>query len=993
MTEMVKTRLDLTAIRDQLSAKRGKEYWRSLEELAGTDEFNEMLHREFPRQAWAWEESLSRRNFLQVMGASLAFAGLSGCVKQPDEKIIPYVRQPEQIVPGQPLQFATSMVMGGFARGVLATSNMGRPTKIEGNPSHPASLGATDIFMQASVLSLYDPDRAQAVSYRGNIRTWGEFKQAIRIPLEVQRSLKGAGIRILMGPLTSPTLVYQIDAFLKEFPLAKRFQYEPTHRDAVLEGSMLAFGEPVETIYHFDKADVILSLECDFMGEGHTAVRNMHDFSDRRRIGGKKRDMNRMYVVESTPTITGTMADHRLPASPRQVQLAAEYAARKLRGLSPEVSPGNAALVSMLEAAVAELQRHRGTGLVLAGDHQPPSVHALAHAMNDLLGNIGNTVTYIEPVVDTWVNNLDSLRDLTREMNAGEVDMLVIVGGNPVYDSPADLDFTRALSKVKLSVRFGPYEDETAVQCDWGLPESHYLESWGDARAYDGTVGLIQPLIAPLYDSISAIELFDVLMEKNRSGHEILTDYWKSRYTSADFESFWRRSLNDGIIKGTGASSKSVKLQRNVWDLSAKAGDEEGMSILFRADPTISDGQFSNNGWLQELAKPITKLTWDNAALISAKAAEQLLLQNNDVVEITSKNRTLKMPVWIMPGQAENCVTVHLGYGRTQAGKVGSGTGFNAYTLRTSDAMWSGGGVKLRKTGATYALATTQHHHAMEGRGQVRAATLAEFIKDPHYVKNEGETPSPDESLYPPHKYEGYAWGMSIDLNACTGCNACVVACQAENNIPIVGKEQVLMMREMQWIRIDSYYKGDLDNPEVYHQPVPCMHCENAPCEVVCPVGATVHDSEGLNLMVYNRCIGTRYCSNNCPYKVRRFNFLEFNDIRSETLKMVENPEVTVRSRGVMEKCSYCIQRINAARYDAEKENRDIRDGEVVTACQAACPAKAIVFGDTNNKTSRVSELKQEPRDYGLLAELNTKPRTTYLGKLTNPDPEIKTAS
>ena len=990
---MEKTRLDLGAIRDQLSMKRGKEYWRSLEELANTDDFKELLHREFPRQAWAWDESLNRRSFLQVMGASLALAGLSGCVKQPDEKILPYVRQPEMIIPGQPLQFATSMVMGGYAKGVLATSNMGRPTKIEGNPSHPGSLGATDIFMQASVLSLYDPDRAQAVSYRGNIRTWSEFKQAIHIPLEVQHSLKGAGIRILTGSVTSPTLANQIERFLREYPLAKRFQFDPINRDALFEGSMLAFGDAVETIYHFDKADVVLSFESDFMGQGPASVRYMRDFSDRRRVSGTKPDMSRLYVVESTPTITGTMADHRIPASPVEIELAASYVAGKLRGLDTGVSIGNPVFVSTLDAAIGELQRHRGTSLVIAGEHQPPAVHALVHAMNDFLGNNGTTVTYAEPVVDSWVNNLDSIHALVRDMNTGEVDMLVIVGGNPAYDLPADLGFSDALGKVKLSIRFGLHADETTAACDWSLPESHYLESWGDARAYEGSVGLVQPLIAPLYDSISAIELFDVLMEKNRGGHEILTEYWMNRHSSGEFESFWRKSLNDGVIKSTGASSKSVKLQQDVWEVSSKSREEEGLNILFRGDPTVWDGQFSNNGWLQELAKPITKLTWDNAALISAKTAERLHLQNNDVVEISYGSRTLEMPVWIVPGQAEDCVTVHLGYGRTQSGKVGNGAGFNAYTLRTSNAMWSGGGVKLRKTGATYALATTQHHHAMEGRGQVRAATLAEFIKDPHFVRNEGKTPSPEESLYPPHKYEGYAWGMSIDLNACTGCNACVIACQAENNIPVVGKEQVQKMREMQWIRIDSYYKGDLDNPEIYHQPVPCMHCENAPCEVVCPVDATVHDSEGLNLMVYNRCIGTRYCSNNCPYKVRRFNFLEFNDIRSEALKMVENPEVTVRSRGVMEKCSYCIQRINAVRYDAEKENREIRDGEVVTACQAACPASAIVFGDTNNKESKVSRLKAEPRDYGLLAELNTKPRTTYLGKLTNPNPKIKSAS
>jgi molybdopterin-containing oxidoreductase family iron-sulfur binding subunit len=545
---------------------------------------------------------------------------------------------------------------------------------------------------------------------------------------------------------------------------------------------------------------------------------------------------------------------------------------------------------------------------------------------------------------------------------------------------------------VKFRVHLGLYDDETARLCDWHIPEAHYLEAWSDARAYDGTATIIQPLIAPLYGGKSAHELLaEILGQPGRTGYEIVRDHWKSQYRGRDFESFWRTALHEGMVAGTALPLKSVSLKKGIGETGKRGnGEGGGLEIVFRPDPTIWDGRFANNGWLQELPKPLTKLTWDNAALVSPATAERLGLSTGDVVDLQHGGRTVRAPVWILPGQAADSVTVHFGYGRTRAGRVGSGIGFNAYSIRTAAAPWFAWGLSIRKTGERYPLATTQEHHSMEGRHLVRAGTLAQYQEHPEFARKMGEEPTPEDSLYPKVAYDGYAWGMAIDLSACTGCNACVVACQAENNSPVVGKDQVARGREMHWIRIDRYYQGGLDDPDVYHQPVMCQHCENAPCEPVCPVGATVHSSEGLNDMVYNRCVGTRYCSNNCPYKVRRFNFLQFQDFETPSLKLMRNPNVTVRSRGVMEKCTYCVQRINAAKIEAEKENRSIRDGEIQTACQQACPTQAIVFGNINDTSSRVAKLKAEHSSYGLLAGLNTHPRTNYLAKVTNPNPEIE---
>lgn len=987
--------LNLETIRQRLSGSHGFQYWRSLEEAADTEEFREFLHREFPREASVWEDGVSRRSFLKIMGASLSLAGLSVCVKPPDEKIIPYVRQPEIMVPGNPLSFATAFTQGGYATGILVTSNMGRPTKIEGNPDHPFSLGATDVFSQASILTLYDPDRSQVVLNNGSISTWGRFLDAIQVPLEVQRSLKGAGLRILTETVTSPTMGSQIGELLAMFPQARWHQYEPLNTDSERDAATMAFGEPVQTHYHFDKADVILSLDSDFLGSGPAHVRYAHDFAVRRKVEGREADMNRLYVAECTPSITGGIADHRLRIKASEAEGMARVVAAELGIAGVNAPTLNDKQAKWGQAVARDLRKHRGRSVVISGPGQPPPVHALVHVINHVLESDKGAITYTGSPEVGPTRKFESLKSLVNDMDSGMVDMLVILGGNPVYNAPRDLDFMNTLKKVGLSIRLGLYEDETCALCTWHIPESHYLEAWSDARAFDGTITIMQPLIAPLYNTRSKHELIDELMGRSgHKGYDIVRDYWKEQHREELFEEFWRTTLNNGVVAGSALPGKSVSLRvpPDAWQQTRQASGQ-GMELVLKPDPCVWDGRYANNGWLQELPKPITKLTWDNVAQISPAAAERLALENEDVVTLRCEGRSLDLPVWVVPGQSDDVVTVHLGYGRTHSGRVGSGIGVNAFPLRTTAEPWIIGNIELVKTGRNYPLACTQHHFNMEGRELVRHAPVEMFLADPSFAKKLVPEHTPSGSLYPPHTYDGYAWGMSIDLNACTGCNACVVACQSENNIPIVGKDQVIREREMHWIRIDRYYEGNLDDPEIHAQPVPCMHCEEAPCEVVCPVAATSHDSEGLNVMVYNRCVGTRYCLNNCPYKVRRFNFLQYSDTETETYKMMRNPDVTVRNRGVMEKCTYCVQRISHARIHSKIEDRPIRDGEVVTACQAACPSQAISFGDINDKSSRIAGLKADPRDYTLLAELNTKPRTSYLAKLKNPNPEIDDAT
>ncbi len=992
--------MDRAAVQYRLEQTKGPEYWRSLEELAGSPEFREMLHREFPKGASEWLDSVSRRGFLRLMGASLAMAGMTGCTKLPLQEIVPYVRQPEEVIPGIPMYYATAFTLSGYANPLLVESNTGRPTKIEGNSLHPASLGGTDIFAQASLLGMYDPDRSQSITRLADEASWASFVNGIRGPLSVQKALSGAGIRILTQTISSPTLKDQMHAFLAMYPQAKWHVYEPVNRDNALEGAKLAFGEPVETQYRLENATVIVSLDADFLYAGYPGnVRYIRDFAKKRNPDA---EMSRLYVVESTPSSTGAKADHRLPLRAAEI----ENFARILAGSVGLNFGGNGSSEPkmFLPPLAKDLLAHKGSSVVIAGDHQPPAVHALAHAMNAALGNVGKTVVYTEPVDANPVNQTESLRDLVSDMRAGKVDLLVIMGGNPVYDAPADLGFGDCLksSKVELRLYHGLYQNETAEHCHWTVNEAHYLEAWSDGRAYDGTVSLVQPLIAPLYEGKSAHEVLSALSGvSDASGYDIVRGYWQKQQAGAEFEAWWRKTLNDGYVEGSAYTPKTVALKLQPLPAAATA-DANSLEINLRRDPSVYDGQFSNNGWLQELPKPMSKLTWDNAVMISPKMAEREGIKSMDVVTLELGGRKVAGPVWIQAGHPDHSVTVHLGYGRRKAGRAGTGAGFDAYALRTTNALWFATGGKLTKTGDFYQLASTQGYQTMDTgdgatRPQVREATLEEYRKEPSFAKE--DEPPASLTLYPGYDYKSSpdAWGMTIDLNACVGCNNCIIACQSENNIAVVGKEQVVRGRHMHWLRVDAYYQGDRDAPKAYFQPVPCMQCENAPCELVCPVGATVHSSEGLNDMVYNRCIGTRYCSNNCPYKVRRFNFLLFQDWETPQYKMMRNPDVSVRSRGVMEKCTYCIQRISEHRIDAEKaavrENREfkIEDGTLQTACQQSCPADAIVFGNINDPNSRVAKLKAMNRNYSLLADLNTRPRTTYLAEIRNPNPELET--
>jgi molybdopterin-containing oxidoreductase family iron-sulfur binding subunit len=1012
-----KGKLDLDSVRariDQATAhdvaeKTGPEYWRSLEELAGSEDFQQALHREFPKGASEWVDSVSRRGFLKVMGASLGLAGMTGCVRLPLEPIVPYVRQPENVIPGRPMYYATAMTLGGYANPLLVESHLGRPTKIEGNDLHPASMGGTDIFAQASVLGLYDPDRSQSVMSMGDQRSWSAFLSAIRGPLSAQKALQSAGIRILTPTISSPTLADQLRNFLKIYPQAKWHVYEPVNRDNVLEGAKLAFGQPVETRYDFSKADVIVSLDADFLYAGFPGnVKYIRDFASRR--DPDNGNMNRLYVIESTPTTTGAKADHRIPVRAASVPDFAKFllaltTVMQNSSVVPNVEKDSNFEYTRTALSIGmDLLAHRGSTLVIAGDHQPPDVHARVHAINEKLGNVGKTVFYTDPADANPVNQTESIKDLVADMRGGKVDLLIILGGNPAYDAPADLNFADVMTsgKVPLRVHHGLYQNETAELCQWHVNATHELESWGDARAYDGTASIIQPLIAPLYNGKSALEFVALLSgQADATGYDLVRAYWQKQHTGSDFEQFWRKSLHDGWIEGTTFAPKSFAAKGGSIPASNSAGAKAGeqIELNIRRDPTIYDGQFSNNGWLQELPKPMTKLTWDNAVLIGPKMAQRLAIQTEDVVELSLNGKKVTGPVWIQAGHPDNSVTVFLGYGRKRAGRVGTAQGFDAYAMRTSAEPWIATGVQIRKTGDTYKLASTQGMQSMDTpdgghRPLVRETTLEEYRKEPNFAK-EDETP-PELTLYKPYPYkeEDYSWGMTIDLNSCVGCNNCMVACQSENNIAVVGKEQVVLGRHMHWIRVDAYYQGDRDNPRAFFQPVPCMQCENAPCEVVCPVGATNHTTEGLNDMVYNRCVGTRYCSNNCPYKVRRFNFLLFQDWETPQYKMMRNPDVSVRSRGVMEKCTYCVQRINERRIDAEREDRKINDGahenELQTACQQSCPAGAIVFGNINDPNSKVSKLKAQARNYSLLGELNTRPRTTYLAEVRNPNPELK---
>jgi molybdopterin-containing oxidoreductase family iron-sulfur binding subunit len=1016
MSETKGTKQDLTleAARAKLAGQTGKKYWRSVDELADTPEFREMVAREFPKQAAEWIDPVSRRGFLKVMSASLALAGLSGCTKQPDEPIYPYVKEPEDLVLGRPVYFATAMPFNTGAVPLLVKSDAYRPIKVDGNPEHPVNRGSSDPLSQGSLLDLYDPDRSQHVLYRGEVREFAAFLASFRAMLADKKASGGAGLYILSDTVTSPTLAAQWKAAQQSYPNAKWLQWDPVNRDSAYAASKTAFGDYYDAQYRLQDADVIVSLDADFLsGITHPGfLRLASDYASRRKLTDPSVAMNRLYAVESAPSTTGFKAEHRLALKPSDIAtfaaaLAAAVGAGGV-GAQPPAGPAGKFLTTL----AADLKANGGKCVVIPGEQQTPAVHLAAIAINQALGNVGKTVVYTETVNPMPSIQGQDIVSLANDIKAGKVEWLVILNANPVYTAPVDLDFAEALNKVPHSAHLGSHFDETAVVAEWHINAAHYLESWSDTRAYDGTATVIQPMIDPLYGGKTAHDVIQSMLDNpDLSAYQAVRKNWQSSLGTGDAEHAWRKILHDGMVGGSAFEPKTVSAKIGDFGASAPSTPAGTLEVIFRADPNIYDGRYANVGWLQEIPKPVTSMSWDNAALMSYRTLWKFNLAEQDVIAIESNGNTVLAPVLAVPGHADDSITVYLGYARQNGGRVAGGLGFNAYAIRTSNGLLFAPAT-MKKTGKTYEFAVTKSHyldqrskaaggdgsgdHSLEGnealtRGIIRYATLDEFKENPNFAHEE-EDPEPDTSMFANWRYDKNAWGMAVDMNSCVGCNACIVSCYAENNIAVVGRHNTQTGRIMQWLRIDTYFEGDLDAPRAHFQPMTCQHCENAPCEQVCPVGATIHSPEGLNVMVYNRCVGTRYCSNNCPYKVRRFNFLLYSDFETESLKLMRNPDVTVRSRGVMEKCSYCVQRISAAKIAADKADRDIRDGEIVTACQQACPTGAITFGNINDKASKVFKLKSQQRNYGVLADLNTRPRTTYIAEVFNPNPELSEA-
>ena len=999
-------------------------WWRSLEELADTTEFRDYLHREFPENATQWLSG-SRRDFLRLMGASLVLAGVSGCdIQQPQERIVPSVLATRHATPGLPLYFATACDFCGSALGLIVQSRDGRPIKVEGNANHPSSLGATNVFAQAATLDLYDPDRASTPQQNGRLSTLTALREALAaLRIELDDS-QGEGFRILLGTTTSPTLRRLLASVKTRWPKSEWYVYESVNDDHQRVGLALAAGEQaaeLTPIVDLSQARVILSIDCDFLAARDLPVSLIGQFAESRRIAGKAdqqplsaSSMSRLYHLGSAPTPTSAKADHRLALKPSQIVALLRQLANSLEvSENPrESSYGDQTdeVRKWLNHVVADLKEASGKALILAGREQPPIVHALVQAMNTKLGVVGRALRYIEsPQVRPAgsKSDVDMLGELVDQMQAGQVRSLLILGGNPVYDAPGDIDFAHALQSVELSLAVSNAASETSALCTWLIPRTHFLEAWGDARAFDGTASIVQPLIAPLHESLSDIEVLATLCGDAQSGYQAVRKTWSAQLGNSDRDVRWQTALADGVVAGTQAEAIQAVAQGdhnfdpnfapNVQGSSSpvvadtQTGNSDSTAhfeIIIKPDPTVWDGRFANNGWLQELPKPLTHTVWDNAAWISPSDAQRLKLQNGDVLALGQAAAGIEVPVWIVPGHAVGCLSLFRGYGRTVVGRVGQQAGWDVRPLTVKHAPTIRDGVAVSKVGRRQPLVTTQHFQTMEGRHLARAGTLQDLLDNPEARFAHPPNPAPDASFYAEWPYEGHKWGMTIDLSACVGCSACVMACQAENNVPVVGRDQVANNRHMHWIRVDTYHTGSPDAPQqTLNQPVTCMHCERAPCEVVCPVAATTHSDEGLNQMVYNRCVGTRYCSNNCPYKVRRFNFMDYSDnfINDPTLHLLPNPEVTIRERGVMEKCTYCVQRIEAARTAAQLEDRPIQDGDIRTACQAACPAQAIRFGDLNDPHSSVRQSHDHPLNYGLLEELNTRPRTTYLAEVTNP--------
>jgi MoCo/4Fe-4S cofactor protein with predicted Tat translocation signal len=975
----------------------GKKYWRSLNEMADTPEFREWVHHEFPANATEMLDGNSRRTVLKLMAASFGLAGLAAC-NRPVEHILPNSvgTEADNYLPGEPFHYATVVSLSGHATGLLVETHDGRPTKIEGNPDHPRSYGAATAIQQATVLGMYDPDRSAKVLQGGKEATWPALEAAVpKLSLG-----DGSGLRFLSGFVSSPTLASLRADVLKKFPKAKWIEYEAVSRDNELAGTNLAFGQPLYPHPQWDKAKVVVALDYDFLGLDVPSPFFTWAFSKRRKVASEEDldKMNRLYAIESQFSLTGANADHRLRmkgSDVRQFAVDLATALGAMPGLNVVNNGGGDKRAKFLAALVKDLKAAGGEALVTAGPRQPASVQALAALINEKLGSA--CVTYTKPVIDKSNSGVDALKALAGEMSAGQLSTLVILGGNPVYSAPADLQFAVALSKVGTSIHLGAEGDETAAAATWHIPEAHFLESWGDEATSDGLAAIQQPMIEPMYGGKTAAEIVSwVTTGKFTKSHDIVKNSWLAQFTG-DKEQTWRKALHDGVVSASKAADP-VKVTVDAKKLAAALGAETkapatGIEVGFYPSSATWDGRFANNGWLQEAPDPISKLVWGNAAMMSPKLARDQKLTDGDVISLTRGSVKLEAVAMIQPGHSDDTVSIAIGYGREKCGRVGKDIGSNANLIRTSDGFYFAPGFTLAATGKRETLATTQERGTgdnQEGRPLAREGSIEEYKKNAKFVEEMSEVPE-IHSIYPEISYtQGNQWGMAIDLTSCTGCNACVVACVAENNTPVVGKDQVLRGREMHWIRMDRYYSGDENDPEVIEQPIPCMQCENAPCENVCPVQATTHSPEGLNDMAYNRCVGTRYCSNNCPFKVRHFNFLNFHRGEPEITGLVYNPDVSVRMRGVMEKCTYCVQRIQETKIKAKQDGRrEIKDGEIKTACQQTCPAEAIVFGNINDPNSRVSKLKKQERNYAMLAELGIKPRTTYLAKLRNPNPEL----
>jgi molybdopterin-containing oxidoreductase family iron-sulfur binding subunit len=958
--------------RRRLNGRTGRGYWRALDALSGEPDFQAAVAEEFPA-AFEGVTETGRRQVLKAMAASLGLAGLAACSDQPDEQALPYVRSPEYLIPDRPRHYATAVAgIGGYAQPVLGVTHMGRPTKLEGLPEHPASQGGADAFTQAAVLGLYDPDRSQAPLRRGQPADWSAFDAAMVANAAVLDARQGEGLRILTGQQTSPTFARQLATIMTRWPKARWHVLEPVNDDLRLAAARQIYGQPLHLLPRLDQAEVVVSLDDDLLGPGPHQTRNARQWSQRRRAFQGGQGDSRLFVAEPTPSLTGAVAQDRLVAGHGRIgAICAALGARLGLGVAPmDLTAREQAWVA---AAASALDAARGRALVSVGAHQPVPVQALGLQLNASLGAVGKPQRLLEPIALEPPDGARSFAVLAADMARGAVDTLLILDANPIYSGPIDSGFDPALARVRMTIHAGLTRDETARRCQWHAPIEHDLETWSDARAVDGAVSLIQPLVRPFYAVRSRHAVLETLQGRPQaSGHDLVAATWRERW-GGDFDARWAQALRRGFIDG----SVAAELTPRATDVGAAIAPSpaDGLELIFRPDPCLWDGRFANNPWLQELPKPLNKVTWDNVLAVSPSLARELSLENGDGVRVTSGGHGVDAWVWVTPGQARRSVTAFLGYGRRLPGQVGDAHGYDAFALRNTVTPWAAG-VTLAKTGARQRLATTQPHQAMDGHDLVRSVSLAE-----------GQAPKPPPkhkaiSFYPAVKADGPQWGMSIDTDVCIGCNACVTACDAENNIAMVGKDLVAEGRAMHWMRIDHYFEGDPAAPTQAFQPVPCMHCEDAPCEMGCPVHATVHSPDGLNLQVYNRCIGTRTCSSYCPYKVRRFNWFDFTKDDPPEHQAQRNPNVTVRSRGVMEKCTYCIQRISDARIQAKIENRPIAEGEVKTACQQTCPTEAIVFGDVSNPQSAVSRRKALARDYSLLEDENTRPRTTYLARI-----------